>query len=724
MMGFEMKTLYYSMIAISVSLALIAFLQPVHAQNIPNDKNATLIVNFNSSKFSGYQGGPFTPSHDGSMYAFSTSIVDPKSHDWKSYLWLYFMKNGTTRSLDLNSDLSQISYVSFSADDKKLLFVGNGCDSDPSHTTFYVFNLFDIHLKCNGLTNVHDADWMPDGSIVFLQNNEENDTISIYQNGTQKLLYTKQITPPYISLNSSHIESIKASPDGKKIALWYFVMLSHKTQILNFDDGKITDTFDGGHPRWSRDSNMLLYSLPIGTGYYDKGPRSVITYINLLDVDKNKTITIDSVPVGVDDLFLSVNGSKAFYVTKVPSVYDFLNFTSGIYEIDLNHDNNNILGSESQFYNFSTTGGTPLHQFKSGISANDVKCEQGLQLVIKAEDNSPACVKSQTAQKLVERGWGWTMQPIDSLKPLLPNRIAGLENDTGIVTFGNKTYYFETPNYTDTAFTNPAQIAFHDVVFTLFPPGFKGGLPTDFGGVATNGCAGSYFWTDSKFLDGTHELLHIFAITTMSQHCQVLPAPTDFSTHANPQAGLTVYDGKMKLLVSTNNQVSSSLKLNLSTNSTVANQGHVIGIKIWLNNTSSGTTVVNSQDDWSLGGLGLHPCVMGLPFGVGLYDGNYSLTNIALARQLPIYQNGVYNCPPTQYSTVNTYVFQPLSDSALLLTPNGNFSSDMVYDIYLDGFYADNVLEPLKAGAYTIVGGDEWGHAVVQHFLVVNSTKR
>src|SRR5438094_4269329 len=50
---------------------------------------------------------------------------------------------------------------------------------------------------------------------------------------------------------------------------------------------------------------------------------------------------------------------------------------------------------------------SPLKQFKSGTSAKDVKCNQDLVLVIKKSDNSPACVKPDTAQKLVERGWGW-----------------------------------------------------------------------------------------------------------------------------------------------------------------------------------------------------------------------------------------------------------------------------------------------------------------------------
>ena len=53
----------------------------------------------------------------------------------------------------------------------------------------------------------------------------------------------------------------------------------------------------------------------------------------------------------------------------------------------------------------TTTISSPLAQFKSGISAHDVKCQQGLQLVIKAEDNSPACVTPDTATKLMSRGW-------------------------------------------------------------------------------------------------------------------------------------------------------------------------------------------------------------------------------------------------------------------------------------------------------------------------------
>ena len=47
----------------------------------------------------------------------------------------------------------------------------------------------------------------------------------------------------------------------------------------------------------------------------------------------------------------------------------------------------------------------PLKQFKSGVTAKDVKCESGFSLVLKAEDGSPACVHSSSVQILIQLGW-------------------------------------------------------------------------------------------------------------------------------------------------------------------------------------------------------------------------------------------------------------------------------------------------------------------------------
>ena len=47
----------------------------------------------------------------------------------------------------------------------------------------------------------------------------------------------------------------------------------------------------------------------------------------------------------------------------------------------------------------------PTVQFKIGIKPQNVACNNELQLVIKLIDGSPACVKSDTANILIGRGW-------------------------------------------------------------------------------------------------------------------------------------------------------------------------------------------------------------------------------------------------------------------------------------------------------------------------------
>ena len=85
------------------------------------------------------------------------------------------------------------------------------------------------------------------------------------------------------------------------------------------------------------------------------------------------------------------------------------------------------------------------------------------------------------------------------------------------------------------------------IIFSLFIlpslteqiKGFRGGLPVSF-------CGGRYYWSDANFKDGSHELLSIFVNSPSCRNSN----PIFLSTHTNPQAGLTFYDGKMTLLVS------------------------------------------------------------------------------------------------------------------------------------------------------------------------------
>ncbi len=50
----------------------------------------------------------------------------------------------------------------------------------------------------------------------------------------------------------------------------------------------------------------------------------------------------------------------------------------------------------------------PLKQLKNGISTNDVICKEGYELIFRST-TSIACVTSETAEKLIERGWSKTL---------------------------------------------------------------------------------------------------------------------------------------------------------------------------------------------------------------------------------------------------------------------------------------------------------------------------
>ncbi|MGI0058246.1 MAG: hypothetical protein ACREBJ_00630 [Nitrosotalea sp.] len=53
----------------------------------------------------------------------------------------------------------------------------------------------------------------------------------------------------------------------------------------------------------------------------------------------------------------------------------------------------------------SQTVSSPLEQLRFGVDSHNVICKQNLQLVIKTEDGSPACIKSTSIERFLKQGW-------------------------------------------------------------------------------------------------------------------------------------------------------------------------------------------------------------------------------------------------------------------------------------------------------------------------------
>ncbi len=68
--------------------------------------------------------------------------------------------------------------------------------------------------------------------------------------------------------------------------------------------------------------------------------------------------------------------------------------------------NTNEVESElSDTEQVSSLSNSPKHQIANGVLPQDVICKEHLELIFKSSNNSPACVKPETKEKLIERGW-------------------------------------------------------------------------------------------------------------------------------------------------------------------------------------------------------------------------------------------------------------------------------------------------------------------------------
>ncbi|MDE1843363.1 MAG: hypothetical protein KGH95_06915, partial [Thaumarchaeota archaeon] len=122
--------------------------------------------------------------------------------------------------------------------------------------------------------------------------------------------------------------------------------------------------------------------------------------------------------------------------------------TSGMMHVHVKIAVNSTLNNSSEIKNVKAITPSPLKQFKSGIATNDIKCVQGFQLVTKAEDGSPACVKPDTAYRLILKGWA--KEFIQSVQATSSDLCGGIEVPSGNLRTGIVPVLMMKPNSTAT----------------------------------------------------------------------------------------------------------------------------------------------------------------------------------------------------------------------------------------------------------------------------------
>jgi len=81
------------------------------------------------------------------------------------------------------------------------------------------------------------------------------------------------------------------------------------------------------------------------------------------------------------------------------------------------------------YYVNAQTFPSPLKQLKSGILVQDIKCKEGLVLIIKESNDNPACVKSTTVTRLLSQNW-LTLENYVASHPITVNTTKIVTNST------------------------------------------------------------------------------------------------------------------------------------------------------------------------------------------------------------------------------------------------------------------------------------------------------
>jgi hypothetical protein len=127
--------------------------------------------------------------------------------------------------------------------------------------------------------------------------------------------------------------------------------------------------------------------------------------------------------------------------------------------------------------------------------------------------------------------------------------------------------------------------------------------------------------------------------------------------------------------------------------------------------------------------LTLGPCSQ-LPLAFGIFEGYYSKGNLSSASPLDVFRPGVvYSCP-VEFN-IAYFSFSPQSDDISLYSPQPSGSGNTTVptrmwtnpDAFTENFSGywtvqDQAFHQFQPGAYTIVGGDDYGQLEIIHFYV------
>jgi hypothetical protein len=166
----------------------------------------------------------------------------------------------------------------------------------------------------------------------------------------------------------------------------------------------------------------------------------------------------------------------------------------------------------------------------------------------------------------------------------------------------------------------------------------------------------------------------------------------------------------------TSTSLRQGLELRVSVNATKISSGEGVQVSLSEFNTLQAVNNVSASRSWPVQ-VSLGPCrnVYVPPFGIVVYRGNIVEENLSQGKQVTIFP---FVACPLFLRLVTGYVFQPLSDLALVLPSSGSALTPLVGNVTVKMDYSSQA-RPLSPGDYTILAADEWGTLVFVYFTIV-----
>ena len=275
--------------------------------------------------------------------------------------------------------------------------------------------------------------------------------------------------------------------DGKVYVSWEEIHQSQvqtQYQLLRIsEDGgnnfgpekKITDTLSmrydlskGGIALGSGQNIYYLWSGPsdptfdINGIFFKMSQDGGITFAKERDLNKLNSNPRDmsnpQITVSGNDVYITGDtqdrGQEIFFVASHDNGTSFSKI--------ININDHNLAGQVVK----TRTVESPLKQLKAGIRVQDIKCREGLELIIRLHDNSPACVRHVNLPRLLTNGW---IYAIDT------NAELASKTTQQVVTIGDK---INDSNglvpITTTEITNNAELLDTITVWGFQPIGYNG----------------------------------------------------------------------------------------------------------------------------------------------------------------------------------------------------------------------------------------------------------